>query len=249
METPKINYAIYPSLLDAYLRFKRHDDDETFDNLFDKINKVKTEQTEQQVRGVEFEGLVNDKIDGKLMTPADDLRYYSSMNFQFKADLIDSIAGKLKNAISRQEYIECILPSHVGNIKLYGIIDFRFPRMITDLKGTENYKCNKYQDNCQHPVYTLIEKVNFRSIDAFKYVVSDYEKRYQETYIPTENMHQKLMITIYEFINFIEYFKSNITDQKIFGHEETKTGPIKTATSLPEVREELEEHKNGRSDS
>lgn len=219
MET--INYAIYPSLLDAYTRFKRNDDDETFDSLFDKINKVKTEQTEEQKMGVEFESCVNSRIAGDFMELTND--QYVTENCKFKAVLIDQIAGRLQYATKQQEYMQAIIPSHLGNIKLYGITDYSFPQMITDLKTTAKYKCNKYKDNSQHPVYSLIRKVKGDPIRAFKYLASDFQNMFLETYIPTEKMHQKLMITIFDFINFIEYFKSNITDGKIFGQE---TGSI-----------------------
>ncbi|WP_114937533.1 hypothetical protein [Mucilaginibacter endophyticus] len=219
MET--INYAIYPSVLDAYLRFKRKDDDETFKSVFDKINHVRGEQTEQQAMGEEFELCVNDMItsiktgDYSLTLYQDG--YYRTKNFKFKADLIDRIATKMQHATKKQEYMEAIIPSHVGNIKLYGIADYTFPEMITDLKTTQNYKCNKYKDHAQHPSYSLIRELNGAPLKAFKYLVSDFDKVYQETYIPTPGMHQKLMITLFEFINFIEYFKDYITDTKIFG--------------------------------
>jgi hypothetical protein len=221
-----IKYAIYPSLLDAYLRFKRHDDDETFNALFDKINGVKTEQTDQQLKGVEFEKLINDLIDGKCVNLVDG--HYITDYFSFTVDLVDKIAIRLQQASVKQQYLEAIIPSHLGNIKLYGIADYTFPEMITDLKTTGNYKCNKYKDYTQHPAYSLISEINGNPIMAFKYLITDFNKLYQETYIPTLGMHQKLMATIFEFINFIEYFKSNITDEKIFG-KERQTGPERFA--------------------
>jgi hypothetical protein len=221
MESQQINYAIYPSVLDAYLRFKRKDDDETFQGVFNKINHVKTEQTEQQAMGEEFEGCVNDmitciKTGGYSLTLHKD-GYYLTKNFKFKADLVEKIASKLEHVSKKQEYMEAIIPSHLGNIKLYGISDYTFPEMITDLKTTSNYKCNKYRDHAQHPCYSMIRELNGNPLKAFKYLVSDFDKAYQETYIPTPVMHQKLMFNIFEFINFIEYFKKYITDTKIFG--------------------------------
>jgi hypothetical protein len=213
----EIKYAIYPSLLDAYLRFKRNDDDETFDSLFDKINKVKTEQTEQQLKGVEFENCVNARIAGDTLVLMGG--EYKTDNFSFKSNLIDHIAGRLQYASKQQEYMEAIIPSHLGNIKLYGIADYTFPEMITDLKSTASYKCNKYKDNSQHPVYSLIKKINGDPIKAFKYLASDFNNMFLETYVPTDKMYGKLMLTIFDFINFIEYFKANITDGKIFGKE------------------------------
>lgn len=221
-ESVKVDYAIYPSLLDAYLRFKRRDDDETFTSLFDKINKVaQIEHTEHQAMGIEFEHCVNDVIDGfkcaGLTDPVIEDNHYITNNFKFKVDVVDKIANRLSRAIKKQEYMEAIIPTHLGNIKLYGIADYSFPEMLTDLKTTSYYKCNKYKDNTQHSTYSLIREVNGNPIKAFKYLATDFDKVYQETYIPNEVMHQKLMFTIFEFISFIEYFKKRITDVKIFG--------------------------------
>ncbi|MDB5288574.1 MAG: hypothetical protein JWR05_3523 [Mucilaginibacter sp.] len=217
----EVKYAIYPSLLDAFLRFKRRDDDETFLSLFDKINKVPGEQTEHQLKGIEFEQCVNDLITGHKTGDFSftliQNGFYETKNFKFKADVVDKIANKLQYATKQQEYIEAIIPTTVGNIKLYGIVDFSFPEMIVDLKGTSNYKCNKYKDNTQHSTYSLVRNLNGSPIKAFKYIVSDYNKVYQETYIPNDTLHQKLMFTVLEFVSFIEYFKNHITDTKIFG--------------------------------
>jgi hypothetical protein len=220
-EVVKVDYAIYPSLLDAFLRYKRKDDDETFISLFDKINKVQSEQSEQQLRGIEFEALVNEVLSAKKTGDYAFIfyqdGYYLTSNFKFKTEVIDKITSKLHNSTAKQEYMESIIPSHIGNIKLYGITDYTFPEMIVDLKTTSAYKCNKYKDNAQHATYSLIREMNGSPIKAFKYLATDFEKVYQETYIPNDVLHQKLMFTVFEFISFIEYFKKHITDTKIFG--------------------------------
>jgi len=139
------------------------------------------------------------------------------LDIPFKMEVVNKIFDKLKLCVSKQQYMEAVIPSNMGYIKLYGIADFEYPEMLTDLKTTEHYSCNKYKDYCQCPVYSLIRKVNGKPIKAFKYLVTDFNKVYQETYIPTEHMHLKLMNLLYEFINFIEYFKNHINNQKIFG--------------------------------
>lgn len=217
-----VDYAIYPSLLDAYLRFKRTDDEETFSALFDKINGVKSEQTEQQLKGVLFEQCINDLIDGKDIQLSDDAKSFKCGPFAFKIDLMYKIASKLRKCRMKQNYIECIINTKVGKIKLYGIADYRFDDMLVDLKTTASYKVNKYTDSkdikyTQHLMYPLIKKHLGTPISAFKYVASDFENDFQETFIPTENMEHKLMAIIYEFIVFINHFKVNITDMKVFG--------------------------------
>ncbi|RZJ89603.1 MAG: hypothetical protein EOO20_10510 [Chryseobacterium sp.] len=225
----QVDYAITPTLLNAYLRFKDADDDETFESLINKINGVKGDQVDAILKGIAFEKLVNDLIDGNKddIEVSDDNQFYivnwkgdDEERLLFNAKLVNGIAERLKFNTGKQEYMEVVIHSHVGNIKLYGIVDYDYPEMVVDLKGTEKYKCGKFEDNTQHPVYSLIRKLNNKPIKAFKYLVSDYTREYQETYIPTEQMYQKLMFTIYEFIAFINHFKKHITNTKIFGGTE-----------------------------
>lgn len=221
-KTVKVDYAIYPSLLDAFVRYKEHDDDETFAALFDKINKVKTPQTEEQLKGVAFESCINALIDGKDVELSNNGKMFLHSGFEFKVDLMFKISSKLRNCQMKQNYLECIVDTKFGKIKLYGIADYRFDGMLVDLKTTANYKINKYKIHTQHPVYSLIRKQMGQPLKAFKYVISDFENDYQETYIPTDAMHFKLMQLIYEFITFINYYKPNITNMKVFGGEEVQ---------------------------
>ncbi|SMC52505.1 hypothetical protein [Pedobacter nyackensis] len=209
-EPVKVDYAFYPSVLDAFIRYKKADDDETFDSLLNRINKVKTEQTEDQLRGVQFESDVNAILKGGDV---------SSINY---TEAHKQVAARLINCTGLQEYIEVVIRTRVGNVKLYGIVDYMFDEMAVDLKGTSNYKLNKYKDSTQHPIYSLICKLKGKPLKQFKYLVTDYEKVFQETYIPSDNMFHKLIYLIYEFVEFIEHYKANITDKKIFGLEINK---------------------------
>lgn len=210
----KVDYAIYPSLLDAYLRYKRNDDEETFISLFNRINKVPQDEVPEHVlKGIEFENLVNALVVDGL--PDD---FYDAGDNDL-TPLARKMAGKLEKSSAIQKYEETILVTPYGNIKLYGIIDFDFPEMITDLKTVVSYSYGKYKDYCQHQCYSLIRHQNGNPINAFKYLITDFKKVYQETYIPTQIMYDKLMFTIYEFIAFINHFKKFITNQKIFGGE------------------------------
>lgn len=212
MEDQKVDYAIYPSLLDAYLRYKKNDDEETFTSLFNRINKVPQDEVpEHVVKGIEFENFVNN-----LLYEGRPENSYNPGDSKL-IDIGEQVASKLDKCIELQKYEETIIETPVGRIKLYGIIDYDFPDMIVDLKTVVEYSCNKYEKYAQHPTYALIRKNNGQPIKAFKYLITDFNRVYQETYIPTEQMYQKLMFTIYEFIAFINHFKKNITNTKIFG--------------------------------
>lgn len=212
MDEQKVDYAIYPSLLDAYLRYKKNDDEETFISLFNRINKVPQDEVPEHVlKGIEFEKTVNFILAG------------NKVDADVHTSVLEQVTHKLSNQTGMQKYEETIIDTPVGRIKLYGIIDYDFPDMIVDLKTVVEYSCNKYEKYAQHPTYALIRKNNGQPIKAFKYLITDFKRVYQETYIPTEQMYQKLMFTIYEFIAFINHFKKHITNTKIFGGEEYVT--------------------------
>lgn len=205
----KYDYAITPTLLDAYLRFKRKDDDETFISLMDKLNGIKQElapEVQQIIQnGIDFEELVNQSLNGM------------QVDTKLGAEVMARITAKLAHNTGQQIYQEAYIHTPYGIIKLYGILDYDFPEMITDLKTVAHYTCNKYIDYSQHPMYSLIRQLNNKPIRAFKYLITDFKKVYQETYIPSEHMFTVLMSNVYEFIAFINHFKPHITNTKLFG--------------------------------
>lgn len=216
----KYDYAITPTMLNAYNRYMRNDDDESFESLFNTINNTKGELPENVLKGIHFEKMINEMIDGNAPELSADGNNYVFKGFEFNRQLSDRIFDKLKLCTTKQEKVSIIIPSHLGNIKLHGITDFGFPEMITDLKTTEVYKCNKYLKNTQHQMYSLIRVLKDLPMKCFKYLVTDFNKLYQETYIHNDKMHKNLLYNVYEFINFLNYYRDYITNPKIFGHEE-----------------------------
>lgn len=205
----KYDYAITPTLLDAYLRFKRKDDDETFESLMCKINGIKQDlapEIQQTIQnGIDFENAVNRALKG---TPKDT---------ELGVEVIQRIVAKLQHNTGQQVYQEAFIHTPYGIIKFYGIIDYDYPDMIVDLKTVAHYSCNKYIDYSQHPMYSLIRHLKNNPLKAFKYLITDFKKVYQETYIPSEHMFTGLMQNTYEFIAFLNHFKPHITNTKIFG--------------------------------
>jgi len=211
------DFAVTPTLLNAYNRYVRNEDDESWESLFNIINGVKRELPDGVRKGIVFESLINKMVDGYY--PEVDGDTIQFKDYQFKLIVVEKVFNKLKNCQTKQEEMSVIIPSHLGNIKLHGVLDFGYPKMITDLKTTEVYKCNKYVKNTQHPTYSLIRKLKGNPVDSFKYLVTDFEKVYQETYIPNEKMFQNLLFNVFEFINFLILYKDHITNTKIFKSE------------------------------
>ena len=210
------DFAVTPTILNAFNRYMRNDDDESWESLFKIINGDKRDLPDGVLKGIQFESLINKMIDG--CEPEVVEGVVSFGGYQFKADVVHRVHDKLVACQTKQEKISAVIPSHLGFIKLHGVLDYGYPKMITDLKTTEVYKCNKYIKNTQHPIYSLIRKLKGNPVDSFKYLVTDFEKVYQETYVPTDKMFQNLLFNVFDLINFLNMYRDYITNTKIFGH-------------------------------
>ncbi|MNI33148.1 hypothetical protein D3C87_755760 [compost metagenome] len=214
-KSPEYDFAITPTILNAFNRYMRNDDDESWESLFNIINGEKRDLPDNVLKGIQFESLINKMIEGFDTEVINGMVLFGG--YQFKADVVYKVFKKLRACQTKQEKISVVIPSHLGLIKLHGVLDYGYPKMITDLKTTEVYKCNKYIKNTQHQIYSLIRKLKGNPVDSFKYLVTDFEKVYQETYVPTEKMFKNLLFNVFQLINFLVLYKDYITNTKIFG--------------------------------
>lgn len=192
------SYSIYPSMLDRFYWAKRLG---TWDELLDLINRTKKfEKTEKQLKGLRFEKLIDDILNGEVVEQT-----------EFKQELVDKIAYKLHKNIGRQKYIEDKITVKNGIVKLYGYIDFEYDNFYIDLKTTEKYKPGKYEKYSQHKVYPLVGKK-----ESLIYLITDFENIYQEPYPIDPDATDKLYHEINELIEWLEIHRFEITDKKIF---------------------------------
>lgn len=204
-------YAFYPTLLDSYFRYKRSEDELSFIQLFDKINKVEQELDEERLKGIAFEGLINEMVCGPITPIAvDDVYEYEEFNFS--EDLVNKIYNKLKRCSTIQSYKEKIIDTPKGKVKIYGVFDYEFPQMMADLKTTKSYSYGKYENNMQHKFTALST-----DLKEFNYIATDFEYMFTENYWLTDKVRKQAIDDIVEFIEFIEYFKKYITNGKLFG--------------------------------
>lgn len=210
----KYKYALFPTLIDSFYWYKRGYNEKQ--ELIDKINRVKTEMPEAAKKGVEFEGVINTLLKGKCHPLLMDVEYYQTENFVFKTEIVNRIAQKLINAEKQQEYIEAIVQTTVGGIKVYGFIDYSYPDMFVDLKTTGSYKKDKYKINNQHKCYPLLAQINGRDIKKFNYLVTDFQQMYIEPYNHNSSMTDEFIFNLVEFTEFLEVHRGLITDKKIF---------------------------------
>lgn len=209
-------YAFYPTLLDSYFRYKRGEDELSFIQLFNKINKIPEEVVDEELeqnrlRGIAFEGMVNDLISGSNNFANDGI--YLVDCFEFGEKIVNKVYSKLKRCTNQQFYQEKVIETSKGKVLLYGIFDYKFPEMTADLKVVKSYSYGKYKNNMQHKFAALISEDK-----EFNYIATDCEYMFIENYWLNDKVRHQAIKDIEEFIMFIENFRPHITDLKIFGN-------------------------------
>ncbi len=209
-------YQLPPTLLDSYFRYKASEDEQSFIDLFNKINKVPQEPDEARLRGMAFEKLINDIINANKTKQHDlfkcDEGIYKCDGFEFKGHVVNKISDKLVRCSAIQSYKEKIIDTPRGKVKIYGVFDYEFPQMFVDLKTTGSYRFGKYENNMQHKFISLITKAK-----EFNYIATDFEYTFIENYWLTDKVRRQAISDIVEFIDFINYFKKHIINTKLFG--------------------------------
>lgn len=213
----EIKYQIYPTLLDSFRYWKDHEEDQSaFNDLIDKLNGVTIEQTEENLKGIAFENLINGLIDKEFNIQFED---YIFQGFKFNFNIVNKVFNKLSRCIAKQLKLDGIVSTKFGNVRLYGIFDYEFPQMMADLKTTSNYglktegseKVKKYKFNFQHKFTSLLTNKL-----EFNYVITDFTYFYIENFKLGQDLNAKTIIEIEEFIEFIEMFKYKIKKSKVF---------------------------------
>jgi len=200
----KVDYAIYPTLLNNFYWYKV-DPFGKWQELIDKCNRVKTELAPEQLKGVNFEDIINRTLDGEIV----EHEY---------GDIVEKVATKLINHHKQQDYISAVVKTNHGKVMLYGFVDYSYPFKYIDLKTTEKYRFGKYEKSNQHGGYMLINYLNGGQIKDFHYLVTDFKDMYIESYQPTMEIFDKFIFNLLEFIDWLEVNKKHITDDKIFGN-------------------------------
>lgn len=209
------NLSIYPTLIDSFIWYKKIPSPDKFQELIDKINRVKPKEFPILAKkGIQFEDCVNGILDQKQIKKVNGV--YISKDFEFDSVIVDKISNKLINHTKKQEYIQCIIDSKIGKIKLYGFVDYSYPESYVDLKTTSNYSYGKFKSNSQHKCYSLISKQNGKEIKYFKYLITNFEHVFVEKYNSNSALHDEFLEEVYQFNDFLHEHKHLITDNKIF---------------------------------
>ncbi len=187
-----ITYRFYPTLLNAFARFNAGKMTEM--DLLNIINRVPVPGTPEQERGISFENAV---IKGE-------------NEESFPAHIISEVRSLLpRPMVATQVYCEYT----IDNVQIYGYVDVIGKSLAVDIKTTRHYEADRYVANHQNFYLPALKN---RGIRTLRYVITDFEKVYQENYdLNTDFTEQKKEINA--FCEFIETHRNEITDRKVFG--------------------------------
>lgn len=140
--------------------------------------------------------------------------------FFFPIGLCKEFANYYKGAVT-QKYVEGILSTAFGEVKLYGFIDELLPLSVHDIKTASQYSVGKYKRNNQHLVYPFCLLQMGNDVRTFEYNVAVIGKYNYETFTESYEFNPNRDIPILrkrceDFIRFVNENRELITDKKLF---------------------------------
>jgi len=237
------DYKITASMLNSfqwYLDHQSNNDDAEIQKLLDTINRVSVEYTEAQARGKCFEEVINKYLTSaevsKLIKATNEIQVNfdcneQHFNFVFDKKLILKILNYLEEqgVYLQQHYINKEIKVDNTNIELYGYIDYLTPTTIIDLKTTKSYSFPKYFNNWQKHIYSycLINEV-----EQMQFLATDFEEMFIENYNTDTIDYAELRRMLMHFIIWIEAYREQITDKKIFGGDNEPTPRVEPIITI-----------------
>lgn len=178
-------YLITHSLLSSWLyalKDNPYEDQTTEKDAFDEflkvLNREKTETTDSMRKGIEFEDLVSDVIDGK----ADEFHPW----YEAACKVAERVKGGRLQHRAYKEIEVAGMP-----VLLYGRLDVLKAGVVYDIKFTNSYDVGKYFGSTQHPTYLEIVP----EAHKFVYLVSNGSSVWSETYRRDETADIKPIIS------------------------------------------------------
>jgi hypothetical protein len=193
-----VHYRLYPTLLNLFSRYVRGGN-LTEQHLLDAINRVPTETTAAQERGVSFEDAV--------VKGTDEAR--------FDADLLARVRKLLPRPIvATQVYCQW----QIDDVLFYGYVDLIGKYKAVDLKTTASYQPGRFAQNHQN---LYLHALKPKGIKLMEYVIAEFRSDgpaqvHVESYPLTHSIDRQLE-EIRLFKTFLDEHKDRITDKKIFG--------------------------------
>jgi len=157
-----------------------------FDSFLQTLNRVRTEPNEHMQKGIDFENLVTDIIQGR--PGAAEHKWYQPAS---KAAAIIG-GGLLQHRAQKEIEVRGI------TLLLYGRIDALKAGVVYDTKFSGSYEVGKYLDNTQHPMYLEI----IPQATRFEYLVSNGSHFWPEVYTREET--PSIIPIISQFLDWLD---------------------------------------------
>lgn len=174
-----------------YLKSREEWEEKAHTDFLNCLNKVKTEPTEAMQRGIEFEDMVR-LYDGKQL-------------YSRKDDTVNEIVDYISGGLWQQTVTKTI---EVNGLKVlvYGKADVIEKDTIYDIKRVKHYEIGKYGHSVQHKLYLFCT-----GLPIFKYLVSDGQSVFVETYTFYKNLNadvQALIVEFFEWLQKVDLFET-----------------------------------------
>lgn len=167
-----------------YLKSREEYEQQAKEGFFNCLNKVKTEPTEAMQRGIDFENAVH-SCDVLNTICEDD-------------DTVNEITDYIKGGLW-QETVTKHMDIDGLNVLIYGKADVIKMDTIYDIKRVSTYDIGKYTHSSQHLFYLYCT-----GLPVFKYLVSDGNNVFVETYTAGEGTPKLVKSVITEFFNWLK---------------------------------------------
>lgn len=195
---PEIRYRIYPTLLNAFLRYERQaavlaDEMGAKQELLDRINRVPQPTTAPQQRGIDFESAL---VTGEGQEV-------------FPETILDRMRRQLPRRYRTQVYVKAVVR---GDIEIYGVVDVLGGNRAIDIKTTARYEPPKFHLNPQN-LYLL--GLHRWGVDQLDYLITDFNDVYVESYHYATYDFEPLLDGLVRFSTFLEENRPMITDKKV----------------------------------
>jgi len=204
-------YNFYATLFDAWRWFLDSEKDTAHQDFIDRLNR-KSFKSDAAEKGKAFEECVNELMN--LDISGQVVKY---KNFEFDKNILLDVYNRVKG-YSSQIYVERQIQTSLGQVKIYGYLDKLGFGRVVDIKTTSRYEFPKFLGNFQHHVYPLCLAERCKILES-EYIITDFKSVYTEQYrFDEEESMNKIKSVSEDIIEFIEYHKGLITEQKLFNH-------------------------------
>ncbi|MCY7349962.1 MAG: hypothetical protein LH606_04760 [Cytophagaceae bacterium] len=204
---PEIRYRIYPTLLNSFLYYEQQIQSAdgsvlvAFQDLIDRINRVKKPATVAQQRGIDFESAL-------LTGEGEEV---------FPQPILSEMRRKLPPKYRTQVYVKAVVR---GDIEVYGLVDVLGGNRAIDIKTTARYEAPKFAFNPQN-LYLL--GLHPWGVEQLDYLITDFNGVYVETYRYDTYDFEPLLSGLERFAGFLETNQPLITDKRVLKMPTEKT--------------------------